>query len=110
MAVNNYAIQVGLELSILLLLIIGFEIHETQVLLVGISHVDMARHGAATAVGFVNFMGDLGAFSSDQVTGWLKDRHELHVPLMFWARCSFATALACLWNSHAVDVTGGKLT
>ena len=66
----------------------------------------MARQGAAvTAVGFVNFMGYLGAFAGDQMTGWLKDRH---VPLMFWVGCAFAAAasVACLWKTRAGDATG----
>ena len=69
----------------------------------------MARQSAATtAVGFVNFMGYLGAFAGDQMTGWLKDRHEWHVPLMSWAGCAFAAAasVACLWNIRAGDATG----
>ena len=104
--VYNYAIQAGLELSIVLLLMIGFAIYGPQVLLVGTAPIDMARQGAAAAaVGFVNFMGYLGAFAGDQVTGWLKDRHEWHVPLMFWAGCAFAAAavVACLWNTRAGD-------
>ena len=109
--VYNYAIQAGLELSIVLLLMIGFAIYGPQVLLVGTAPIDMARQGAAAAaVGFVNFMGYLGAFAGDQVTGWLKDRHEWHVPLMFWAGCAFAAAavVACLWNTRAGDATGAE--
>ena len=111
--VYNYAIQAGTEISIVLLLIIGFAIYGPQVLLVGTAPIDMARQGAAAAaVGFVNFMGYLGAFAGDQVTGWLKDRHEWHVPLMFWAGCAFAAAaaVACLWNTRAGDATGEEST
>jgi sugar phosphate permease len=109
----NFAIQAGLELSIALLFIIGFSIYGPQVLLVGTAPIDMARKGAAAAaVGFVNFMGYLGAFAGDQVTGWLKDRHEWHVPLMFWAGCAFAAAAAaaCQWNTRPGDATGERPT
>ena len=97
----------------MLLLIIGFAIYGPQVLLVGTAPIDMARQGAAAAaVGFVNFIGYLGAFAGDQVTGWLKERHEWHVPLMFWAGCAFAAAaaVACLWNTRAGDATGEEST
>jgi OPA family glycerol-3-phosphate transporter-like MFS transporter len=87
--------------SLVLLVLIGFCIYGPQVLLVGTAPMDLARGGAAAAaVGFVNFMGYMGAFSGDYVTGHVVDAHGWAAGLKFWAGCAFAAALisACLWN------------
>ncbi|MFW6124925.1 MAG: hypothetical protein ACOC46_02145, partial [Pirellulales bacterium] len=72
---------------------------------------DLARRGtAAAAAGFVNFMGYMGAFAGDQVTGTLVEHRGWTVAVRFWAICAFvaAVAVAFLWNAtgrhdHADD-------
>lgn len=90
--------------SVVLLALIGFAIYGPQVLLVGTTPIDLARRaGPAAAVGLVNFVGYLGAFSGDQVTGYLADEHGWDSALWFWAFCAFAGAVvvAPLWNAKA---------
>lgn len=99
-------------LPILLLLLIGFCIYGPQVLLVGTAPMDLARGGAvAAAVGFVNFMGYMGAFSGDYVTGHIVDGHGWAAGLTFWACCAFAAALisACLWNRRGSERESNNL-
>ena len=88
----------------LTLVLVGFCIYGPQVLLVGTAPVDLARGGApAAAVGFVNFIGYMGAFMGDKVTGSLADSHGWEVAVFFWAGCAFAGALAAavLWGASA---------
>jgi len=88
-------------LPVVLLVLIGFCIYGPQVLLVGTAPMDLARGGAAAAaVGFVNFMGYMGAFSGDSVTGRIVDSHGWQTGLQFWAACAFGAAIisAFLWN------------
>lgn len=90
--------------TIVLLVLIGFCIFGPQVLLVGTAPSDMARKGtAAAAAGFVNFMGYMGAFAGDTVTGYLKQQHNWQTAIRFWAVCAFVAALAaaCLWRAKA---------
>src|SRR6185295_17618297 len=94
----------GLLASIGILFCIGFCIFGSQVLLVGTLPVDLARRGtAAAAVGFVNFMGYMGAAAGDKLTGRLAEDHGWPTAVRFWAACAFAGALviAFLWNVGA---------
>lgn len=91
----------GLGASVLILFLIGFCIFGPQVLLVGTLPVDLARRGtAAAAVGFVNFMGYMGAAAGDKATGHLAQDYGWPFAVRFWAACAFAGALviAVLWN------------
>jgi OPA family glycerol-3-phosphate transporter-like MFS transporter len=86
--------------TVALLCGIGFAIFGPQVLLVGTAPIDLARKGtAAAAAGFVNFMGYLGAFSGDLLTGYLVDRYNWGTAIYFWAGCALAGAgvVATLW-------------
>jgi sugar phosphate permease len=87
--------------TVLLLFWVGFAIFGPQVLLVGTAPSDLARHGtAAAAAGFVNFMGYLGAFAGDQVTGYLAHHYSWQVAIYFWAACAglAACVVATLWH------------
>jgi sugar phosphate permease len=87
--------------TVLLLFWVGFAIFGPQVLLVGTAPMDLARHGtAAAAAGFVNFMGYLGAFSGDLVTGYLAHHYSWRVAILFWAGCAglAACVVAALWH------------
>ncbi len=86
--------------TVLLLGVVGFCIFGPQVLLVGTAPADLARRGtAAAAAGFVNFMGYMGAFAGDRVTGKLADDYGWPTAVVVWAGCAFAAAAmaACLW-------------
>ncbi|MFV1996180.1 MAG: MFS transporter, partial [Verrucomicrobiales bacterium] len=99
--VYSVAVDRGLGVSVFLLALIGFAIYGPQVLLVGTAPVDLARKGtAAAAVGFVNFMGYMGAFAGDVVTGNLVEHRGWQAGLYFWSGCAFAAAVvsALLWN------------
>ncbi len=87
--------------TVVLLFWIGFAIFGSQVLLVGTAPADLARRGtAAAAAGFVNFMGYMGAFTGDQVTGYLKHHYDWQTAIHFWAGCAVAAAavVAVLWR------------
>lgn len=87
--------------TITLLFGVGFAIFGPQVLLVGTTPTDLARRGtAAAAAGFVNFMGYMGAFVGDLVTGYLEDKYGWQNAIVFWAGCAFAAAMviALLWR------------
>jgi MFS transporter, OPA family, glycerol-3-phosphate transporter len=91
----------GIGPSITILFLIGFCIFGPQVLLVGTLPVDIARGGtAAAAVGFVNFMGYMGAAAGDKFTGHFAQTYGWGFAVRFWATCAFAGALVIvgLWN------------
>lgn len=100
----DWMARTSLTGTVLLLLLIGFCIFGPQVLLVGTAPADLARRGtAAAAAGFVNFMGYMGAFAGDYVTGSVVSKHGWQVAIFWWASWAFAAALAaaCLWNARA---------
>jgi OPA family glycerol-3-phosphate transporter-like MFS transporter len=87
--------------TVALLFWIGFAIFGSQVLLVGTAPADLARRGtAAAAAGFVNFMGYMGAFTGDLVTGYLKKNYDWQTAIHFWAGCTVVAAgvVAILWR------------
>jgi len=87
--------------TLFLLFAVGFAIFGPQVLLVGTAPSDLAKCGtAAAAAGFVNFMGYLGAFTGDQVTGYLAEVYDWRTAIYFWAGCAFlgAGVVATLWH------------
>jgi OPA family glycerol-3-phosphate transporter-like MFS transporter len=87
--------------TLFLLFAVGFSIFGPQVLLVGTAPSDLAKCGAAAAAaGFVNFMGYLGAFAGDQVTGYLAEKYDWRTAIYFWAGCAFlgAFVVATLWR------------
>jgi MFS transporter, OPA family, glycerol-3-phosphate transporter len=89
-----------------LLMVIGFCIIGPQVLLVGTAPADLARHGtAAAAAGFVNFLGYMGAFAGDVVTGYYLNpvRGDWQTAIYIWAGWALAAAVfaGLLWNHTA---------
>ena len=98
----DHVIHWGLPASLCILFVVGFCIFGPQVLLVGTLPVDLARKGtAASAAGFVNFMGYVGASVGDIVTGHLSGSYSWRAAVLFWAGCAFAGALviASLWKT-----------
>jgi sugar phosphate permease len=107
----DHVIHWGLGASVLILFLIGFCIFGPQVLLVGTLPVDLARRGtAAAAVGFVNFMGYMGAAAGDKLTGRFAQDHGWQFAVRFWAVCAFAAALviACLWTTGPKQADSSK--
>ncbi len=99
----------GFEQTIGVLFLVGFCIYGAQVLLVGTAPMDLARHGTpAAAVGFVNFMGYMGAFVGDQLTGHLVDSQGWQMAVMAWAGFAFAAAAVSglLWNATSQSARG----
>jgi OPA family glycerol-3-phosphate transporter-like MFS transporter len=99
--------------TVVLLFWIGFAIFGSQVLLVGTAPADQARRGtAAAAAGFVNFMGYMGAFTGDLVTGYLKHNYDWQTAIHFWAGCAVVAAavVALLWRAapRAEEVPSAK--
>lgn len=95
--------QTSVPATLVLLVLIGFCIYGPQVLLVGTAPSDLARQGtSAAAVGFVNFMGYMGAATGDVVTGYFKDPAHggWQVAIYIWAGWAFAAAVfaGLLWN------------
>jgi sugar phosphate permease len=87
--------------TVALLFGIGFAIFGPQVLLVGTAPTDLAKRGtAAAAAGFVNFMGYMGAFAGDLVTGYLAKQYGWEAAIFFWAGCALlaAAVVATLWR------------
>ncbi len=95
-------VRTNLILSIVTLAVIGALVFGPQILLVGATPVDLARGGAAAAaVGFVDFVGYLGAAVGDKVTGTLVQDYTWHAALYFWAGCALAAAVVVipLWRA-----------
>jgi OPA family glycerol-3-phosphate transporter-like MFS transporter len=100
-----YARVVGLGTTptVLCLAAIGFCLYGAQILIVGTAAQDFARAGAtAAAAGFIDFMGYLGAFSGDIVTGWLLKTRDFGAAITFWAAAGLASAaiVAPLWRAR----------
>lgn len=91
--------------TVLCLALIGFFLYGAQILLVGTAAQDFAKRSTtAAAAGFVDFMGYLGAFGGDVVTGWLLKNRDFHAAIMFWASAALVAALlsATLWRARPV--------
>ena len=104
--IYNAAVHVGTLATCATLVLVGFTIYGPQVLLVGTAPLDLARRGTpAAAVGFVNFMGYMGAFAGDWVTGRVRLWYGWEVAVYFWAACAFVAAgvVALLWNARATS-------
>jgi sugar phosphate permease len=93
----------GIAGTAVLMVAIGFAIFGAQVLLVGTAPADLARAGtSAAAAGFVNFMGYMGAFGGDFITGWVVDKYDWTAAVMMRAAWAIgaAVAVAFLWNAR----------
>ncbi len=95
----------GAAPTVVCLALIGFFLYGAQILLVGTAAQDFARRGTtAAAAGFVDFMGYLGAFGGDVVTGWLLKHRDFHAAIMFWSSAAIVAALlsALLWRARPI--------
>jgi OPA family glycerol-3-phosphate transporter-like MFS transporter len=99
--VYRVVVGVGALPTVICLALAGFCLYGAQILLVGTAAQDFARKGAtAAAAGFVDFMGHLGAFSGDVVTGSMLRRFGWSGAIAWWACAALgASALvATLWR------------
>ncbi len=104
-------VQIGLGAALIMLTCTGFAIYGPQVLLVGTAAIDLAKSGTpAAAVGLVNFMGYMGAFAGDQITGMLVDNYDWSAALGFWAVCAIggAAVVSLLWNRGPATAAEAK--
>jgi len=98
----RWVVPLGTGPTILCLALVGFGVYGAQILLVGTAAQDFARRGAtAAAAGFVDFMGHVGAFSGDVVTGFLRQHYGWAGATAWWAFAATVSGLlvATLWNA-----------
>jgi OPA family glycerol-3-phosphate transporter-like MFS transporter len=64
----------------------------------------------AAAAGFIDFMGYVGAFSGDVVTGWLLKTRDFATAITFWAAAALAAAVlvAPLWNVRPQEESAAR--
>jgi MFS transporter, OPA family, glycerol-3-phosphate transporter len=111
--VYRVAVDLGVLPTVVTLALTGFCLFGAQILLVGTAAQDFARRGAtAAAAGFVDFVGHLGAFSGDVVTGWMLKHHGWAGAFAWWASAAFFAALlvATLWRARPEESTGAGST
>lgn len=104
-------VSIGVIPALIVLVCTGFAIYGPQVLLVGTAAIDLAKSSTpAAAVGLVNFMGYMGAFAGDQVTGMVVDNYGWSAALGFWAGCALggAAVVSLLWNRGPAAVEEAK--
>ena len=93
----NRVVPWGTFPTVVCLAFIGFCLYGAQILIVGTAAQDFARGGAiAAAAGFIDFMGYVGAFSGDIVTGWLLKTKDFSAAITFWAAAAFVAAVVML--------------
>jgi OPA family glycerol-3-phosphate transporter-like MFS transporter len=84
--VYRVVVDLGALPTVITLALAGFCLFGAQILLVGTAAQDFARRGAtAAAAGFVDFVGHVGAFSGDVVTGWMLKHHGWGGAIGWWA-------------------------
>jgi OPA family glycerol-3-phosphate transporter-like MFS transporter len=96
-------VDLGAAPTVVVLAMVGFCLYASHILLVGTAAQDFARRGAtAAAAGFVDFMGHVGAFSGDVVTGWALRRYGWGGAILWWAFAGMAAAalVATLWRAR----------
>jgi sugar phosphate permease len=100
-------VDLGAAPTVVVLALVGFCLYAAHILLVGTAAQDFARRGAtAAAAGFVDFMGHVGAFSGDVVTGWALRRYGWGGAIAWWAFAGFVAAalVATLWRARPLEV------
>jgi len=87
----------GVPVQIALLLAIGFTIHGPEMLIVSASAADLGKKIAATASGFINSMGHIGAIAQTFLTPYFRYNFGLKGAYGFWAVCAIIAALMMLF-------------
>jgi OPA family glycerol-3-phosphate transporter-like MFS transporter len=106
--VYRVVVGVGVVPTVICLALTGFCLYGAQILLVGTAAQDFARKGAtAAAAGFVDFMGHIGAFSGDVVTGSMLRRYGWSGAIAWWACAALGASVlvATLWRARPPEST-----
>jgi OPA family glycerol-3-phosphate transporter-like MFS transporter len=106
-------VALGTAPTIACLALVGFGVYGAQILLVGTAAQDFARRGAtAAAAGFVDFMGHVGAFSGDVLTGLLRKHYGWAGATAWWAFAAAVAGLlvATLWRARPALPAGEEAT
>lgn len=93
-------------LSFICLLIIGFMTYGPHVLMVGTVPMDFGtRKAAASAAGFIDCFGYIGAALTGIGSGLLIDKYNWNAAFYFWITGAFIAAIlmASLWNYKPVE-------
>jgi len=88
-------------LSLILLMVIGFMLYGPHVLMVTTMPMDYGtRKAAASAAGFIDGWGYIGAAITGVASGWLIDNFGWNAAFNFWIVSAICTAvlMAMLWN------------
>jgi sugar phosphate permease len=96
-------VGLGAVPTVVCLALVGFFLYGAQILLVGTGAQDFARGGAtAAAAGFIDFVGHVGAFAGDAVTGWMLPRHGWAGVFAWWSGAAIVAAalVATLWHAR----------
>jgi sugar phosphate permease len=101
-------VDLGAGPTVVVLALVGYCLYASHILLVGTAAQDFARRGAtAAAAGFVDFMGHVGAFSGDVVTGWALRHYGWGGAILWWAFAGLLAAglVATLWRARPHEAT-----
>jgi OPA family glycerol-3-phosphate transporter-like MFS transporter len=102
-----YAPEGAWVLSLIYLAVIGFCTYGAHVLMVGHAAQDFAgRKAAASAAGFIDGFGYLGAAMTGIFTGWLVDNYSWTAAFWYWiiAALVAGTIMLALWRVPVVEV------
>ncbi|MFC1935022.1 MFS transporter [Chloroflexota bacterium] len=94
------------ELSLVVLIMVGFLTYGPHVLMVTTMPMDFAtRKAAASATGFIDGMGYIGAAITGILSGWLIDNLGWYSAFYFWVSAAIMAAIlmAILWNYKAAE-------
>ncbi len=92
-------------LSFALLLLIGFMTYGPHVLMVSAVPMDLGtRKASASATGFIDCLGYVGAALTGVVSGWLIDKYSWNAAFYLWVASAFIAAIlvGLLWNYKPV--------
>lgn len=92
-------------LSFVVLLLIGFMTYGPHVLMVSAAPMDLGtRKASASAAGFIDCLGYVGAALTGVVSGWLVDKYSWNAAFYLWIASAIIAAIlmALLWNYKPV--------
>ena len=88
-------------LGLICLILVGFLTYGPLVLIAGTMAMDFGtRKNAASAAGFIDGFGYIGAALTGVLSGWLIDNYSWNAAFNFWIAGAFTSALMMflLWN------------
>jgi len=97
--IGIYLVPVGVVIPFIMMAVAGFCMYGVQLITVGTLPMDLAgREATASAAGFVDFLGYIGAFSQGIISGILIDRLQggFTYAFYFWAGAAVVQGLILL--------------